>query len=365
MLYDGPDEAVYVGIRETLARARQLAHAAVNSAMVNAYWEVGRQIVEAQGGRTTYGKGLLRYLSDRLTSEFGPGFDETNLRKMRQFFQAFPIRDTLCLELSWSHYRLLMRIDNTERRDFYTREAAESGWTVRQLDRQINSFFYERLLATQEGAREEVRAEIAANEPKTTSDDLLRDPYVFEFLGLQERGDVHEAELEQALINKLQDFLLELGKGFSFVTRQKRISDNTDHYYVDLVFYNYILKCFVLFDLKVGKLTHQDIGQMDFYRRVFDEKVRQSNDNPTIGVLLCSSKSEAVVKYSVVADEVGVFASKYLLYLPTEEELRQALTREREALEEANSDPFPETLSELHTTISRRAPERPEIPDSL
>lgn len=222
-----------------------------------------------------------------------------------------------------------MRIDNV----VYTREAAESGWTVRQLDRQINSFFYERLLATQEGGREGVRSEIATTQPRSTADSLLRDPYVFEFLGLQERPEVQEAELEQALINKLHDFLLELGKGFSFVARQKRISDNTDHYYIDLVFYNYILKCFVLFDLKVGKLTHQDVGQMDFYRRLFDDKVRQSDDNPTIGVLLCSNKTDAVVKYSVIADDAGIFASKYLLYLPTEEELRIELTREREALE--------------------------------
>jgi predicted nuclease of restriction endonuclease-like (RecB) superfamily len=208
------ETVVYEGIRETLSHARKLACSAVNSAMVQAYWEVGRQIAEAQGGRAAYGQKLLRYLSKHLTEEFGAGFNERSLRAMRQFHQAFPIRRTLCAELTWSHYRLLMRIENAERRAFYTREAAESGWTVRQLDRQINSFFYERLLATRPEGRPSVAAEIATTQPRTTADDLLKDPYVFEFLDLKTRVDIHEAELEQALINKLQDFVLELGKGF-------------------------------------------------------------------------------------------------------------------------------------------------------
>ena len=338
------DAAIYQGIRDTLAKARTKAYVAINSAMVEAYWDIGKQIEESIGNRAEYGKGLLRYLSERLTKEFGKGFTERNLRAMRQFFVMFPIlhtacaespiRHTLCAELSWSHYRLLMKIENEARREFYTRECVESAWTVRQLERQINSFFYERLLATQKSGRESVKNEIQSLEPKTAPDYILKDPYILEFLDLKENRDYHESELEQALIDKLQQFLLELGKGFSFVARQKRITtDDGEHYYIDLVFYNYLLKCFVVIDLKTGKLTHQDIGQIDFYVRLFDDKIKQDGDNPTIGLVLVTDKDESIVKYSVLADNENLFASKYRLYLPTEEELKLELQRERELIE--------------------------------
>jgi predicted nuclease of restriction endonuclease-like (RecB) superfamily len=253
---------------------------------------------------------------------------------MRQFYLTFPIRDALRLELTWTHYRLLMRVDEQNRREFYLNECAESGWTSRQLERQINSFYYERLLATQKEYRAKIEGEIFKNEPKTDPDHILKDPYILEFLDLKENVDYSETDLEQGLIDSLQEFLLELGKGFSFVARQKRItSEGGKHYYIDLVFYNYILKCFIVIDLKTDELTYQDVGQIDFYVRLFDEKVKQSDDNPTIGIILCADKDESIVKYSVLADNENLLASKYRLYLPTEEELKEELQREREVIE--------------------------------
>nr|WP_114296567.1 PDDEXK nuclease domain-containing protein [Anaerobacterium chartisolvens] len=327
------DINLYQGIRNTLADARSKAYSAVNSAMVEAYWEIGQQIDEAVGERSEYGKGLLKYLAGQLTTEFGKGFDESSLRRMRQFFKTFPNRATLWHELSWSHYRLLMKLEDDSRREFYGRECVESAWSVRQLERQINSFFYERLLATQKSGIKSVKNEIHSLEPKSSPDYILKDPYILEFLDLKENRDYHESDLEQALIDKLQGFLLELGKGFSFVARQKRITIEGDHYYVDLVFYNYILKCFVVIDLKAGKLTYQDVGQIDFYVRYFEDKVKLQGDNPTIGIVLCTDKNDTMAKYSVLSDNENLFASKYMLYLPTEEELTHELKREREIIE--------------------------------
>lgn len=328
------DKEVYESIRSSLTEARGNVVAAVNSTMVNAYWEIGRQITEAVGERAEYGRNLLAYLSERLTMEFGKGFTVSNLRNMRQFYQTFPNRYTLRSELTWSHYRMLMRIDDMDRREFYLTESADSGWTSRQLERQINSFYYERLLATQKEHRTEIENEIFKLDPQKEAAYLLKDPYVLEFLDLKENIKYNENELEQGLIDKLEEFLLELGKGFSFVARQKRITtEHGEHYYIDLVFYNYILKCFIVIDLKAGKLTYQDVGQIDFYVRLFDEKIKQSDDNPTIGLVLVADKDESIVKYSVLSDNENLFASKYRLYLPTEEELKMELQRERELIE--------------------------------
>jgi predicted nuclease of restriction endonuclease-like (RecB) superfamily len=329
------ENTVYHNVRSVLVAARQKAYTAVNSAMVEAYWEIGRQIMEAQGSdsRAEYGTGLLKFLSDRLSKEFGKGFDESSLRRMRQFYLVFPIRATLSHELSWSHYRLLMKIDNDPRREFYLKECVECNWSVRQLERQITSFYYERLLATQKEGKESVKNEIQKTEPKTDPDYVLKDPYILEFLDLKENKKYQESELEQALIEKLQEFLLELGKGFSFVARQRRITIDGDHYYVDLVFYNYLLKCFVVIDLKTGKLNYQDIGQIDFYVRYFDDQVKLPEDNPTLGIVLCAEKNEAMAKYSVLSDKDNLFASKYMTYLPTEEELKNELERERILIE--------------------------------
>lgn len=253
---------------------------------------------------------------------------------MRQFYQTFLIRYALRSELSWSHYRLLMRVEEENRREFYLTESADSNWTSRQLERQINSFYYERLLATQTEYHAEIAGEVFKLEPKKDADYILKDPYILEFLDIKENTKYSEGELEHGLIDRLQEFLLELGKGFSFVARQKRITtEGGEHYYIDLVFYNYILKCFVVIDLKAGKLNYQDVGQIDFYVRLFDDKMKQLNDNPTIGIILCADKDESIVKYSVLADKENLFASKYRLYLPTEDELRTELQRERELIE--------------------------------
>ena len=334
LMQPAPGQKTYENIRAVLSQSRREVFSAINSAMVQAYWDIGREINDAVGERAEYGKQLLQYLAERLTAEFGKGFTISNLRAMRQFYRTFPIRHTVCGELSWSHYRLLIRIENETRRNFYTQECVESGWTVRQLERQINSFFYERLLATQQSGKDEVKNEIFTLEPDTDVKHHLKDPYILEFLDLKENKIYHESEIEQGLVDKLQEFLLELGKGFSFVSRQKRITtDHGEHYYIDLVFYNYILKCFVVIDIKTGKLTYQDIGQIDFYTRLFDDKIKQNNDNPTIGIILCADKDETIAKYSVLADKENLFAAKYMQYLPTEEELQAELQREREAIE--------------------------------
>lgn len=259
----------YKNIRETVLTAKNKVYSAVNFAMVEAYWSIGKQITDVQGERAEYGKQLLKYLSEQLTKEFGAGFTERNLQQMRQFYLVFPKAHTLCAELSWSHYRLLMRIADQDRRDFYLKKCAECGWSVRQLERQINSFFYERLLATQSEQREAVKGEIQTLEPKTDPEYILKDPYILEFLDLKQNTAYYEKDLEQGLLDNLQEFLLELGKGFSFVARQKRVTIDGDHYFLDLVFYNYILKCFVLIDLKTGKLSYQDIGQISLCFQIY------------------------------------------------------------------------------------------------
>ena len=318
-------------IATQIEQARGQLRQAVNSVMVQSYWEIGRLIVEdeQQGeSRAEYGKQQLQQLSQQLTERLGKGFDITNLRKMRTFYQAFPIRDALRLELSWTHYRTLLRIDNPQARDWYLHEAITQSWSARALERQIGTLYYERLLANQDKMLVEQEAQSNTQPLAETAKDYLRDPYILDFLNLQDKT-YQESELEQAIISNLQQFLLELGKGFAFVERQQRIRFDDEDFYIDLVFYNFKLKCFLLVDLKLGKLKHQDVGQMDTYVRLYDEQRKGSDDNPTIGLVLCSEKSEAVVKYSVLADQTQLFAARYLPYLPTEEELKRELERER------------------------------------
>lgn len=331
---------LYHGIRDILLSARTQVRQTVNTAMVQSYWQIGRLIVEdEQGGekRAEYGKRVLQELSRRLTAEFGQGFTLANLRNFRQFFLNFSIEEiryTACSELSWSHFRCLMRVENKAARTWYTNEAADQGWSVRALDRQISTLYYERLLGSQQqgGVREEAANKIASETP-TDPRDFIRDPYVLEFLGVQPDAGLYEQDVEQGLIDRLQQFLMELGKGFAFVARQKRLQVEGDDFFVDLVFYNYLLKCFVLIDLKVGKLAHQDVGQLDMYVRVFDEQQRGEGDNPTIGLILCSERNAAVARYSALADKQQLFASKYQTFLPSEEELRAELERDRALLE--------------------------------
>jgi predicted nuclease of restriction endonuclease-like (RecB) superfamily len=304
---------------------------------VQTCWEIGRHIVEfEQGGsdRAQYGKQLLPALAATLTEEFGKGFDVTNLRHMRGFYMAFPIRDALRRELSWTHYRTLLRADDAKARLWYMNESADQGWSTRALERQIGTLYYERLLASSD--RREVEQEAASNIAPLQQNprEFVRDPVMLEFLGLPGTGKLLESNLEQALLDNLQAFLLELGKGFAFVARQLRISTESKDFYIDMVFYNYLLKCFVLFDLKSGELSHKDIGQMDMYVRMVDALKRAPDDNPTVGIILCTHKDASVVRYSVLHENEHLFASKYKLILPSEEELRAELDRERISLEE-------------------------------
>ena len=331
-------ELLYDSIREILQNARAKAHRAVNFAMVEAYWHIGRIIVEdEQAGehRAEYGKQLLKYLSQRLTNEFGRGFDPSNLRYIRIFYQAFPIRDTLRHELTWSHYRLLSKLKNEKARAWYINETISQNWSSRALDRQISTLYYDRILISQNQDAVRDEASEKTSQLRQTQLEFIKDPYVLEFLQIPPSSKLYEENLEQSLINHLQQFMLELGKGFAFVARQQRLSAEGDHFRVDLVFYNFILKCFVLIDLKVGKLTHQDIGQMDMYVRMYEDLHKQPGDNPTIGLILCSEKNDTVVRYSVLKDNQHLFASKYRLVLPTEEELKAELERDKFLIEQS------------------------------
>lgn len=334
-------EALLHSLRELIRDARQKVLRAVDAIQVQTCWQIGRHIVEfEQGGsaRAEYGVRLLQTLASSLTAEFGRGFDVSNLRYMRLFYQAFPIRDALRHELSWTHYRTRLRVENEAARLWYMKEAATQGWTTRALDRQINTLYYERLLASSD--RNAVAKEASgAVAPLQTPREFVRDPVMLEFLGLPGVGRLLEADRERALLSNLQAFLLELGRGFAFVGRQYRISTESKDFYVDLIFYNYLLKCFVLFDLKSGELTHQDIGQMDMYVRIVDELKRGPDDNPTVGIILCAQKDASVVRYSILNESEQLFASRYKLVLPSDDELRAELERERATLaEEASAD---------------------------
>ena len=325
---DIPSEEIYSSIRSYVITAQNKVYAAINSAMVVAYWEIGEQIYKACGenDRAEYGSNLLSYLSEKLTAEFGKGYTVRNLRAMRQFYTCYQNRHTLCAELSWSHYRILMRIEDKTVRDFYTDECAKLAWSVRQLERQINTMYYQRLLASKDKAS--VAAEIQTSEPKPECEKAIKDTYIMEFLQIKPDTHVYESDIEQALIDHLQQFLLELGRGFSFVSRQKRFILDGQEFFIDLVFYNYILKCFVLIDLKTDKLTHQDLGQMQMYVNYYTRELMNEGDNPPIGIVLCAEKNDSVVKYTLPEDNNQIFASKYLTYLPTEEELKRELNIE-------------------------------------
>jgi predicted nuclease of restriction endonuclease-like (RecB) superfamily len=324
------DNRFFAEISDLLQKARNTAYQAVNTVMVKTYWNIGKCIVEQEQhgqNRANYGDSLITNLSRYLSDTFGKGFSEANLKNIRQFYLVFPKFDqfaTHCVaNLSWTNIRLIMRLDNQREREYYIKESASQNWSSRLLERNIKTGYYRRLLSTQ---KQEILPAIAE---KYNPADFIKDPYVTEFLNVPEDLKGKESLLETALINNLQKFLLELGKGFSFVDRQMRISTETSHFYVDLVFYNYLLKCFVIIDLKTSKLTHADIGQMDMYVRMFDALKRGEDDNPTIGIILCAEKDETIVKYSVLAETNQIFASKYKTVLPTEEELAEMITQQK------------------------------------
>jgi len=326
-------------IKQILEQARNKAYSAVNSAMVSAYWLIGKRIVEEeqQGNeRAEYGKGLLKALALVLQTEFGKGFDERELRRIRQFYLVFPIRDTLRPELSWSHYRLLIRVTNKNTRNYYLNEAANENWSYRTLERNTSTLYYERLLSSQ--VKQPVINEMKEHTGMLQHDNLefIKNPYVLEFLQLPSNTAYKENELENALLNNIQKFLLELGKGFAFVARQRLVRTETSDFFIDLVFYNYILKCFVIIDLKTTRLTHQDVGQLDMYVRMFDDLQKAKTDNPTIGILLCSETDQIIAKYSVLNQSSQLFATKYMPYLPTEAELIAEIEREKRMLKLRN-----------------------------
>ncbi len=325
---------VFETIKQILDDARTNAYRSVNFSMVQAYWNIGRVIVEEEHrgkARAEYGKRLIIELSKKLTKVFEKGFDKRNLWYMKDFYLTFQKVNALRSELTWTHYRLLLKVEKVEARRFYMLEAVENSWSTRELERQINSLLFERLALSRDNG--EVLNIAKEGQEISKPRDLVKDPYVMEFLGLKENKKLLEKELEQALIDHLQEFLLELGKGFSFVARQKRITLDDDHFYIDLVFYNRLVRCFVLFDLKVGKMTHQDIGQMQMYVNYYKRTQMMEGENEPIGIILCAEKNNAVVKFTLPEDQEQIFVSKYKLYLPTEDELKKEILREKGAFE--------------------------------
>ena len=328
------DNEFYTNIREVLEQARKRVYHNIQSEMVLAYWQIGKMIVEKQRGNTRadYGDGLLKELSIKLTKDFGRGFTERNLRVMRQFYIVFPKWHSVCAELSWSHFRLLVRVDDENARNFYVKEAVNNNWSIRQLEREINTFSYQRYLASH--GNHDVVEDTAKRELPSEPKDIIKDPYILDFLGMKPDSSFYEKDLESALITHLNEFLLELGNGFAFVARQKRFDMDGRNFYVDLVLYNYKLKCFVLIDLKRGDLTHQDIGQMQMYVNYYTRELMEPGDNPPIGIILSADKSDTLVKYTLPLDNKQIYASKYMLYLPKEEELQNEMNKQLELLEE-------------------------------
>ena len=334
--YQFIDNKFYDEIKEVLEQARNRVYRKIQSEMVLAYWQIGKMIVDKQGGnpRADYGDGLLKELSTQLTKDYGKGFDVTNLRNMRQFYTVFQKRDALRPELSWTHYRSLIRVEDANARNFYINEAISCNWSTRQLDREINTFSYQRYLMSH--GNHDVIDDTAIRELPANPKDIIKDPYVLEFTGLKPDSSFYEKDLEQALISHLNDFMLELGNGFAFVARQKRFDMDGRNFFVDLVLYNYKLKCFILIDLKRGDLTHQDIGQMQMYVNYYTRELMEPGDNPPIGIVLCADKSDTLVKYTLPLDNKQIYASKYMLYLPKEDELRNEINKQRELLENTN-----------------------------
>lgn len=329
-------------VKEILKNARQKAYTAVNSAMVEAYWEIGRRIVEEeQRGkeRAEYGKEIVKNLSKELTEEFGKGFGERNIRNIRQFYVLFSDYEkwkSLISKLTWTHIQKVLRVSDEKARIFYLTEAAENMWSVRALDRNISTLYYNRIVASID--KKTVEDEMKEKIKSLQTEEFIKNPVVLEFLDLPTNMSYTESQLEKALTDDIQKFMMELGKGFAFVERQQHIRTENSDFYIDLVFYNYILKCFVIVELKTEKLTHQDIGQLDMYVRMYDDLKKQENDNPTIGLLLCTETDRTIIKYSVLNDNKNLFASKYVNYLPSEEELINEIERQKTLFESRNNN---------------------------
>ena len=324
---------IFDNIKELVINSRNKVYSTINTEMLNLYWNIGKAIMEIQQGdeRASYGETVLEKLSKKLTDEFGKGFSIINLRRMRKFYCLFPIRSTVLNELSWSHYLEIIKIEEEPKRNFYIKETINSRWSVRELQRQIASLLYERLVLSSD--KKNVVDYSKQGQQLQSSADLVKDPFVLEFLNIKENTSYLEADLEKEILNHLKEFLLELGKGFMFVGSQVRITLGEDHFYPDLVFYNRLLNCFVIMDLKIGKVTHQDIGQMQMYVNYYDREIKKEDENPTVGILLSTSQNKTVVKYTLPLNNQTVFSSTYKLHLPTEEELVAAVEEEKKNYE--------------------------------
>ncbi len=324
---------VFDNIKELVISSRNRVYTAVNTEMLNLYCNIGKAIMEIQQGdeRASYGETVLEKLSEKLTAEFGKGFSKRNLERMRKFYIYFPIATTVSSQLSWSHYLEIIKIEEESKRNFYIKESVSSGWSVRELQRQIASLLYERLLISAD--KNKILELAEKGQELKECKDLVKDPFVLEFLDIKENTDYLETDLEKNILKHLKEFLLELGKGFMFVGSQVRLTLEEDHFYPDLVFYNRLLKCFVIIDLKLGKVTHQDIGQMQMYVNYYDREIKSNDENPTVGILLSTEKNKTVVKYTLPEDNKNIFSSSYKLHLPTEKELIDAVEEEKKNLE--------------------------------
>lgn len=319
---------IYQEIHDLLHKAKQNIISNINSTMTKTYFLIGKRIVEEEqdgNKRAEYGKKLMKTLSEKLTKEFGRGFSQRNLEQMRTFYLRYSISQTVSAEfkLSWSHYLILMRIEDIGTRNFYEIEAIQNNWSLRELKRQVNSSLYERLVLSKD--KEKVKELAVKGQIIEKVQDVIKDPYILEFLGLDEKSEYSENKLETEIINKLEMFLLELGKGFTFVGRQVRFTFDEKHFRVDLVFYNRLLKCFVLIDLKIGEVTHQDLGQMQMYVNYYDRYVKLPDENDTIGIIICKDKNDTLVKLTLPKDNNQIFASRYTTILPSLDEFKKII----------------------------------------
>lgn len=332
-------QSIITDIRAIIAQSKDKAVRAVDHERTLMYWEIGKRIFEEEQegkDRADYGTYLTGYIANELEPEYGSGFSKRQIELFRQFYRAFPIANTVYSQLSWSQYKLLVRIDNQDKIAFYIAETVKNNWTVRQLERQIYSDLYERLLLSND--KESVLAVAQKEKQPSDAKEIIKDPMFLEFLGLKREAAYYERDLESAIITHLQEFLLELGNGFSFVARQKRIHIEGDEFFVDLVLYNRLLQCFVIVEIKTTKLTHQDIGQLQMYVNYYDRIEKLPHEHPTIGILLCANKNDAVVKFTLPENQKQIIASQYRLYLPTEKQLLEEVTKELESFEEKDSD---------------------------
>lgn len=330
---DNEINSIFDSIKNLVINSRNKVYHTVNTEMLNLYWNIGKIIMEIQQGdeRASYGDAVLDKLSQKLTNEFGKGFSSRNLRTMRKFYLIYPIWKTVSSKLSWSHYLELIKIDDEQKRKFYLNECINSKWSVRELQRQRDSLLYERLTISAD--KEKILELSEKGQILKTSKDLVKDPFVLEFLDIKENTDYLESDLEKNIIEHLKEFLLELGKGFSYVGNQVRLTLEEDHFYPDLVFYNRLLKCFVIIDLKIGKVSHQDIGQMQMYVNYYDREIKQNDEKPTVGILLSTNKNETVVKYTLPKNNKTIFSSEYKLHMPSEQELISAIEEEKKNYE--------------------------------